>query len=224
MNCIAHRGFAAVNPENTLAAVEAAVAAGAAAVEVDIRRCGSGELVVIHDVDVGRVTGASGEVGSFSAAELAELSVLGSGEGVPTLGAVCRAVPPAVRLVLDLKERGIAVDAVETARSHDCALLVSSFSAAALAEVESVSRAYLFDDAPGPSIEAAVDLGCTAVHPHWQLCSRSVLATAREHGFEVNAWTVTSDSIAAALAAVEVDGLITDALTYCEAAARGSRM
>lgn len=223
MNCIAHRGFAAVNPENTLAAVEESVAAGADAVEVDVRRCGSDDLVVIHDADVNRVTGTRGDVGSFSASELAELSVLGSGKGVPTLAAVCRVVPPSVRLVLDLKERGIAAEAVDIARSHGCDLLVSSFSAAALAEVEDVPRAYLFYDVPELMLEEAEDLGCTAVHPHWHLCTPSTLGTARERGFEVNAWTVTSNRIAAAVAAVDVDGLITDAPAYYESVSSDTR-
>ena len=56
MRLIAHRGFAGVNPENTLQAVEAA-AGVADAIEVDVRRCESGDLVVIHDETVDRLQG-----------------------------------------------------------------------------------------------------------------------------------------------------------------------
>jgi len=214
MECVAHRGFMRVNPENTLAAVEAAVAAGADGVELDVRRCGSGELVVVHDATVDRVTGARGRVESFTAAELEALSVLGSGEGIPTLAAVCRTVPPDVRLNLELKERGTAADAVEIARAHDCDLLLSSASAATLAEESGVDRAYIFSDAPELMLDEAADLGCTAVHPHWHLCTDSFLTAAREHGFEVNAWTVPNHAVAAAVEAV--DGLIADAPRYCD--------
>ena len=216
MECFAHRGFGAVNPENTLTAVGSAVAAGVDGIELDVRRCGSGELVVVHDATVDRVTGARGRVESFTAAELADLSVRGSGAGVPTLAAVCREVPPEIRLTLDLKERGTAADAVETARAHDCDLLVSAASAAALAETSGVDRAYIFSGAPELMLDEAADLGCTAVHPHWHLCTDSFLTAARDRGFEVNAWPAPNSAIAAAVEAVGVDGLIADAPGYCD--------
>lgn len=215
MHCIAHRGFGEVNPENTLAAVNAAVAAGADGIELDVRRCGSGEPVVVHDETVDRVTDASGPVAGFSADELAALSVLDSGEGVPTVEAVCRATPSSVCLNLELKEHGLAAETVDIARQHDCDLLLSSQSAAALAEVEAVPRGYIFHDAPALLLREAVDLGCTAVHPHWHLCTDSFLAAAHERGLTVNAWTVSSRHVAVDLATVGVDGFITDTPEHC---------
>ena len=47
--------------ENTLVAIERA-APDADMIELDVRRCGSGELVAIHDPDLDRVTGATGRV------------------------------------------------------------------------------------------------------------------------------------------------------------------
>jgi glycerophosphoryl diester phosphodiesterase len=215
MDCIAHRGFGEVNPENTLAAVESAVATGADAIELDIRRCGSGDLVVVHDETVDRVTGASGAVSELSAAALGELSVLGSGEGVPRLGAVCRATPPDVRLNLELKERGIAAEAVGTARQHGHEPIISSQSTAALAEVESVPRGYVFHDEPERRLREATHIHCAAVHPHWHLCTESFLAAARERDLAVRAWTVTEQTVTTDLASVGVDGLIADAPAYC---------
>ncbi|RYE94070.1 MAG: glycerophosphodiester phosphodiesterase, partial [Myxococcales bacterium] len=43
-----HRGVRGARPENTLAAFEHAAAEGADGVELDVRVCGSGELVVFH--------------------------------------------------------------------------------------------------------------------------------------------------------------------------------
>lgn len=62
MRCIAHRGFAETNPENTLTAVREAAKAGADLVEVDVRRCGSGELVLAHDADVDRISDTGADV------------------------------------------------------------------------------------------------------------------------------------------------------------------
>jgi len=78
MRLIAHRGFLSVNPENTVAAVEAA-AAVADGIEIDVRRCGSGEPVVIHDETVDRVTDGRGAVDEHTVADLAALDVLEPG-------------------------------------------------------------------------------------------------------------------------------------------------
>ena len=51
---IAHRGYSAAAPENTLAAVQAAHAAGAACVELDGQLGGGGTPVVSHDGNVTR--------------------------------------------------------------------------------------------------------------------------------------------------------------------------
>ena len=128
---IAHRGFAAEQPENTVAAVEAATAV-ADRVELDVRRCGTGELVAFHDATLGRVTDAAGRVDRTPYERLADLSVEGSGEPVPTLGAALDAVPPDAWVMLDLKERGVAADAVDVAAGRDHGLAVASDDPAAI--------------------------------------------------------------------------------------------
>lgn len=115
---IAHRGFAAENPENTVAAVEAATAV-VDRVELDVRRCGTGELVAFHDATLGRVTDATGRVSETPYDRLSELSVEDSGEPVPTLAAALEAVPADAQVVLDLKERGLGADAVALAAGAD---------------------------------------------------------------------------------------------------------
>ena len=71
---IGHRGCAAQYPENTVGAIERA-APHVDAVEIDVRRCGSGEVVVVHDADLGRLTGASGSVADADYDELRDLTV-----------------------------------------------------------------------------------------------------------------------------------------------------
>src|SRR3954470_13188087 len=51
-----HRGVRGEAPENTMAAFEIAANAGAAGFELDVRVCGSGELVVCHDPTLERFT------------------------------------------------------------------------------------------------------------------------------------------------------------------------
>src|SRR5687767_7161049 len=83
---VGHRGSSADHPENTLVAFEAALAAGADAVELDVRLTADGEAVVLHDAEVGVVTDGSGLVHAMTLREIKRLRV--GGEEIPTLGEV----------------------------------------------------------------------------------------------------------------------------------------
>ncbi|MFB6308368.1 MAG: glycerophosphodiester phosphodiesterase [Haloarculaceae archaeon] len=219
MRCIAHRGFAGDFPENTVAAVRQA-AGTADLIEVDVRRCGSGELVAIHDSTVDRVTGAAGRVVDFTAEELGELDVLGSGVGVPTLRAVFEAIPDSVGVVLDLKVPDVAADALAVAEAAGNDVLVSSFDGQILDEVAATDSrtpplALVFDEAPDDALERARRHECVAVHPHWQLCSREFVRTAHDLSFSVHGWPVDSRDAVRELRRAEADGLIADRRRFC---------
>lgn len=109
---IAHRGFAGVHPENTVAAVKGAVKAGADAVEIDVQPTADGDIVVFHDR---RLDGAHGEPGltdsegvvwEQSTATVTGATVLETDETVPRLAAVLAAVPDSVRVNVELKNPG----------------------------------------------------------------------------------------------------------------------
>jgi glycerophosphoryl diester phosphodiesterase len=70
---IAHRGFSARAPENTLAALEAALSAGTDAVELDLQTAACGTPVVFHDEMLGRTTNGVGPVRRRSVAQLKAL-------------------------------------------------------------------------------------------------------------------------------------------------------
>jgi len=218
VNCIAHRGFAAKHPENTLSAVRGAVEAGADGVEVDVRRCATGEIVVIHDETVDRVTDGTGAVADRSLAELQDLDVLGTGEGVATLADVVAVLPDGVALHVELKETGIAADALAVATEHGGDVVVSSFETATLREAREAggeSLALLFGSDRDGVLDDARRLDCRAVHPHRELCEASFVVRCHEAGFAVNAWTVQSSAQGEWLHDAGVNGLIADAPAYC---------
>lgn len=70
---IAHRGYSAVAPENTLAAVEKALEVGADAVEWDVHVASCGTPVLIHDASLGRTTNGFGPVRRRSLLQLQAL-------------------------------------------------------------------------------------------------------------------------------------------------------
>lgn len=107
---LGHRGASAHYPENTLLAFRQALLAGADGVEMDVMLCASGEPVVVHDDDLGRVTG--GQEGSgidVRSATLAELRRhdVGRGERVPTLSEVLDALGEEALINIELKSRDV---------------------------------------------------------------------------------------------------------------------
>ncbi|MGB1580947.1 MAG: glycerophosphodiester phosphodiesterase family protein [Nevskiales bacterium] len=82
----AHRGGVIDFPENTLYAYKQAALAGADVLEMDVYQTIDGELVILHDLTVDRTTNGTGDVGSFTLAELRELDAaywFVTGEGTP---------------------------------------------------------------------------------------------------------------------------------------------
>lgn len=74
---IAHRGFSARAPENTLSSLEAALAAGADAVEFDLHTAACGTPVLFHDAMLSRTTNG---VGPLRRRTLEQLKTLDAGK------------------------------------------------------------------------------------------------------------------------------------------------
>jgi glycerophosphoryl diester phosphodiesterase len=70
---VAHRGYSARAPENTLAAIEAALRTGVDAVEWDVHTAACGTAVLIHDAALGRTTNGVGPVRRRTFAQLQAL-------------------------------------------------------------------------------------------------------------------------------------------------------
>ncbi|MBR0536604.1 MAG: glycerophosphodiester phosphodiesterase [Clostridia bacterium] len=92
MRMIAHRGYSAVAPENTLPAYRAAGESDFWGAECDIQLTSDGVWVLMHDDTVDRTTNGTGNVSDLTYAEIAALTVDGGngleqypGTKVPTL-------------------------------------------------------------------------------------------------------------------------------------------
>jgi len=72
---MAHRGASSVAPENTLAAIQAAIDAGANWVEIDVQETADGEIVVIHDSDLKKISGQPVKVADSTLAELQQFDI-----------------------------------------------------------------------------------------------------------------------------------------------------
>lgn len=74
LRIIAHRGYSQLYPENTLPALQAALDAGADAVELDVQMTSDGVPVVFHDATLDRTTGQPGTIAELSFDELQAFS------------------------------------------------------------------------------------------------------------------------------------------------------
>jgi glycerophosphoryl diester phosphodiesterase len=211
---IGHRGAAALAPENTLAAFEAAIAAGVDGIEFDV------------------VAGADG----------LEVAHARGTRGAPALEtALLFLVAHDVRVHVDLKAVGSEAELAEALRRHELGerAVVSSFSARSLLALRKVApelarsftypedrlgiagrRPFSYAARGGLAAMRAVlprriaamvgRVGATAATLHHQLVTRRTVEACHASGAAVWTWTVNDEATAARLAQIGVDAIITD--------------
>ncbi len=74
LEVIAHRGFSAIAPENTLAAFNAAIQQGANSIEFDLQMSADGVPVIFHDATLDRITGTPGTIRNKTLKQLKKLN------------------------------------------------------------------------------------------------------------------------------------------------------
>jgi glycerophosphoryl diester phosphodiesterase len=72
---IAHRGYSAIAPENTIPAFLAALQHGAHSVEFDVQLSADRVPVAFHDITLDRIAGISGSVADLTLSQLQQLDV-----------------------------------------------------------------------------------------------------------------------------------------------------
>ncbi|MCB0283426.1 MAG: glycerophosphodiester phosphodiesterase [Calditrichaeota bacterium] len=104
---LSHRGRGDHNlPENTIEACELAIEQGADALEVDVRFCASGELVIFHDLFFKRMIGKKGSIWSTSLTDLKQFNLnknAGPAIRIPTLKEFINHFKGTVPINLDAK-------------------------------------------------------------------------------------------------------------------------
>ena len=219
---LAHRGAAAVAPENTWAAIARAIDLGADGVEIDVQRTSDGVLVLVHDDDWRRTTGIAAPVrttpwervrafdaGSWFGAEF-------RGTPPPTLQAALEQLPDATFVDIEIKsperDAGLGAAVLAAVRPHAARLrvLLTSFDhgcieslAAAAAGVEcGFLSDTVLEPRPGRWHQALAHAALLAQPAHVERVHRA--------GALVFAWTVDDPAVARRLAELGVDGIITN--------------
>jgi glycerophosphoryl diester phosphodiesterase len=236
----AHRGGAALRPENTIEAFDHGLAVGADGLEFDVHLSKDGEVVIHHDATLERTTSGRGRIVDHTREELAAVDAAcrfadasgaypfrGKGICVPTLREVLRRYPSA-RLIIELKvgSQRLVERVVDEVRAADAVarVAIGSFSANALRAV----RRYEPAIATGAAREETrwalyrswigMSIGETPYRefqvPEWSgltpIVTGRFVRAAHRAGIPVKVWTVNEADAMRRLLSIGVDALITD--------------
>lgn len=105
---IAHRGYSARYPENTIASYEAAIAMGADIIESDARLSSDGVAFSCHDADFRRLLDDGRTVAQMSERDL-EAIVLPDGSRPLRLAEVLEQISPRRKVLIDVKTQDAAI-------------------------------------------------------------------------------------------------------------------
>ncbi len=225
---VAHRGYSAVAPENTLPALAAATPAGATHVEFDVRTTADGVPVVIHDRTVDRTTDGSGHVWDLTVDEVRALdagswfSPAYAGVRVPSLAEVLELFPDAdAALLLEIKppadlEQVKVILTMVAERGLLDRTVVQSFDPEVIRLVRDaapdVRRGLLRLRFEADTVPLARELDVVCCNPSVAdvLGDASTVAELIGAGIDVMPWTANDIAVGPALVEAGVAGLITD--------------
>jgi glycerophosphoryl diester phosphodiesterase len=229
---MAHRGYRARYPENTIPAFKAAFDAGAHVIEVDTTLTKDRQVVVIHDDNLKRTTNGSGKVCRYTLQELRQLDA-GSWfhprfahERLPVLEEVLdladdrglvnielkpypfegRQGPTGIeQKVLDVLHRENALDRV----------LISSFDPDILSRIAAVPdypplALITKKSADSHTVDLCKQLKAFSFHPKYSKLNAGLVTSMHQAGIKVFPFTVNTNGSITKLLHMDVDGFITD--------------
>ncbi|WP_299947104.1 glycerophosphodiester phosphodiesterase family protein [uncultured Ruegeria sp.] len=219
---IAHRGAAALRPENTMASVLKAIEDGADWVEIDVQETADDVVIIAHDSDFMKLAGVPLKVWDATMEDVAEIDI-GSwfdpeyaSERTPTLHDVLQAAKGKSKVIIELKYYGHDVD-------------LENRVATIVEELE------MQDDIATMSLKYPVVQKMKALRPDWRAgvlaataigdlsglegdfvavnaatVTPGLIRSIHDAGKDIYVWTVNDPLQMSAMASMGVDGLITD--------------
>ncbi|MEA4964973.1 MAG: glycerophosphodiester phosphodiesterase [Oscillospiraceae bacterium] len=222
----AHRGFSGKYPENTMLAFQKAVELGVDGIELDVHFSKDGKLVVIHDEKIDRTCDGTGNVKDYTLAELRSLdaSYLYRGQygvcQIPTLEEyfeLVRDLPLVTNI--ELKTNIYEYDGIEQ-KVYDeirrCRLedrvIVSSFNHYSVLRMKEIAPELKYGLLSESWMVGAGEycrrLGIPCYHPLRGNLIPPLVKDLKDHGLEINTYTVNEEEEVRRFYALEIDGII----------------
>ena len=211
---IAHRGGGNEGPENTVAGIEIASAAGAYGSEIDIQRTKDGEYVLLHDGNFERVAGDKRKPEEMTLKEIRKLSI--DVEPVPTFEEALAASKGKIVLFTELKgntaDKKMADDAVKTIKENnmetECVLISLDYEL-----IKYIDKKYP-DIQTGfllfASFGATDRLNCDYLGVEEESVTENAISAAHDQNKQMLVWTANEKEKQKHFLCSSADGMITD--------------
>lgn len=234
---IAHRGASGAAPENTLAAIDKALEAGADVIEIDVHQTRDSIIIVLHDEKLDRTTDKSGLIKNFNWNEINDADA-GSwfsneyaGEKIPTLADVLTHIRGRALLLIEIKKGGDYYPGIERSvfnmiQAHGAApwCMIQSFSTVAVNNFMALNTTipvYKLVVGNVPALPFHHDghmrwggilkyKQVNGVNPYRKFARKRIIRKLHERGQQIFAWTVNDEKLMRKLIARGVDGIITN--------------
>ena len=220
---IAHRGAAGAAPENTMAAIQRAIADGTDWVEIDVQETRDGQVIVVHDSDFMKLAGNPMKVWEGDLAQARQIDIGSwfdpafSEQRVPTLAEVLQVIRQSdARLVIELKYYGHdvqleqrVVDIVEAADMAD-RVAVMSLKLEGVQKIQALRPKWHAGLLAVTALGDITRLDVDFLAVNQSKANAAFIRRAHNAGKTVFVWTVNDALSLSHWMSMGVDGIITD--------------
>jgi len=219
---MAHRGASAVAPENTIAAIRAAMEAGAHWVEIDVQETADDEIVIIHDGDLKKIAGRPIRVAESSLEELQQADIGSwfdpgfSAERIPTLQQVLALCKGRIGVNIELKYYGrerrleeSVVEIVEAAGMQE-QVLVMSLNYEGIKRMRQLRPGWTLGLLSSVAVGNLLELDVDFLAINAKAASRARISKTQDGNKQIMVWTVNDAIGMSTMISRGVDAIITD--------------
>jgi glycerophosphoryl diester phosphodiesterase len=237
---VAHRGGAALMPENTLSAFENALKIGVDQVETDVHLSKDGAMIIMHDPNVAATTNGSGQISDMTLVELKKLNAAAKNakggvtqQEIPTLDQVLDTVKGKSGIQIEIKVNAVGarypgiekkvIDLVN-ARGMTNDVIIISFDFPTLKEVKAidprfktgavVDQRWFASRLNAPPEQVVSDMietsGADFFMPTSTMVTEALVKAVHARGLKIGTWTVNASGEMGRLAGWGVDGITTN--------------
>lgn len=224
----AHRGWSGKYPENTMLAFEKAIELGVDGIELDVHMSGDHQLVIIHDETVDRTCNGTGFVKNMTVEQLKALDASAGFMGVygkteiPTLREYMERVKDLPLVTnIELKTNIYEYEGLEAAvygmiREFGLQdrVIISSFNHYSVMRMKALAPelkyGFLAESWMIGTGEYCNKHGVPCYHPLRGNCTPEHVKDMKDHGLEINTFTVNQEEEVRRFHALDIDGIITN--------------
>ncbi|MCD8027415.1 MAG: glycerophosphodiester phosphodiesterase [Erysipelotrichaceae bacterium] len=225
MKKLAHRGYSAYYPENTMEAFIQAYNKGFDGIETDVHMTSDGQLVLIHDEDISRTSNGSGYIKDMTLKQLKQYNFHYKNNGIyeiPTLQELLEYIQDKNIIVnIEIKTDHIhyenieqkVYEMVESYHLHD-KIIYSSFYLPSLLKLQQIDSTlylgYLMEDHYEERIQQLYDNHLIAIHPRYDYLNKENIKNLKQNNITIATWTVPNKNEYKKLKEQNIDMIISN--------------